>query len=175
MSRSILEKNALEVFDRAHLDLIDCNLDDLDNDFEYLFRIPLFLVYCVNWRRTNNLSAIIDRSQQRRDLLSDSMFILNDSLAEIAMQDIGNADSVRATQTPFITLFDTKTMANFYAIICSFSLACYYFEKHKDSNIEDDTSQSPNNLALGQKWEIIRHVKFGEPYWILNNIIAIIR
>ncbi len=37
MNRSTLERNALEAFDRANPNLIDRNLDDLDNDFEYLF------------------------------------------------------------------------------------------------------------------------------------------
>ncbi len=61
MSRSTLERNALEAFDRANPDLIDRNLDDLDDDFVYLFPTPPFPVYGVDWRGTNNLSAIIDR------------------------------------------------------------------------------------------------------------------
>ncbi len=61
MSRSTLERNLLEAFDKVNPDLIDCNLDDLDNDFKYLFPTPPLLVYGVDWRGTNNLSAIIDR------------------------------------------------------------------------------------------------------------------
>ncbi len=63
MSRSTLERNALEAFDRANPDLIDHNLDDLDDDFEYLFPILPFLVYGIDWKGTNNLSAIIDKDQ----------------------------------------------------------------------------------------------------------------
>ncbi len=63
MSWFILEKNELEAFDRANLDLIDHNLDDLDNDFEYLFPTPLLLIHGIDWRKTNNLSAIINRGQ----------------------------------------------------------------------------------------------------------------
>ncbi len=63
MSRSTLERKALEAFDRANPDLIDRNLDDLDDDFEYLFPTPPLPVHGVDWRRTNNLSDIIDRGQ----------------------------------------------------------------------------------------------------------------
>ena len=56
------------------------------------------------------------------------------------MQDIVNIDSARATQTLFNTLFDIKSMANFYAMSSSFSLAYYYSEKRKNLTIEDDTS-----------------------------------
>ncbi len=93
MSRSTLEKNTLETFDRANPDLIDRNLDDLDNDFEYLVLTSPLSVHGVDWRRTNNLSAIINRGQQGGDLPSDSMSIPDDPLAEIAMQDIINADN----------------------------------------------------------------------------------
>lgn len=48
MSWSILKKNILKVFDKTNLDLIDCNLDNLDNDFKYLFPTPPLLVYSVN-------------------------------------------------------------------------------------------------------------------------------
>ena len=48
MSWSTLEKNALEAFDRANLDLINRNLDNFDVDIKYLFpTLPLF-VYRVN-------------------------------------------------------------------------------------------------------------------------------
>ncbi len=127
MSRSTLEKNALEAFDRANPDLIDRNLDDLDDDFKYLFPTHLLPVHGVDWRGTNNLSAIIDRSQQGGDLLSDSISIPDDPLAEIAMQDIVNADSARATQTSSNTLFDTESMANFYAMGSSSPLAWQSF------------------------------------------------
>ncbi len=87
----------LETFDRANPDLIDCNLNNLDDDFEYLFPTPSLSVHGVDWRRTNNLLAIIDRGQQGGDLLSDNMSIPDDLLIEIAMQDIVSADSARAT------------------------------------------------------------------------------
>ena len=79
------------------------------------------------------------------------MSISNDPLAEIAMQNIVNANSAKATQTPFNTSFDTESMTNFYAMGFSFPLAYYYSEEHEDSTIEDDTSQPPHNLALGRK------------------------
>ncbi len=174
MSRSTLEKNTLEALDRINPDLIDCNLNDLDNDFKYLFPTSLLLIHGINQRGTNNLSAIINRGQQRGDLPSDSMSIPNDLLAKIERQDIVNADSARATQTPFNTLFDTESMANFYAIGSNSLLARHYFAERKDSNIEDDTNQPPDNLAPGQKWEIIRHVRSRESQQILDDIVAII-
>ncbi len=48
MSRSTLERDALEAFDRANPDLIDRDLDDLDDDFEYLFLTPPLLVHGVD-------------------------------------------------------------------------------------------------------------------------------
>lgn len=64
MSWSTLKKNMLKAIDKVNLDLIDHNLYNLDDDFEYLFPTPLFLIYSINWGETNNLSAIIDKSQQ---------------------------------------------------------------------------------------------------------------
>ncbi len=164
MSWSNLEKNALKAFDRANPNLIDCNLDDLDNNFKYLFLTLPLPVYSIDWRRTNNLLAIINKDQQEGDLLSNSMSIFNDPLAEIAIQDIVNADSVKATQISFNTLFDTESMVNFYVIGSSSPLACHHSEEHKNSNIEDGISQPQDDLAPGQKWEIIRHVKSREPH-----------
>lgn len=68
------------------------------------------------------------------------MFIPNDSLIEIAMQDIVNANSARAIQTFLDISFDLKSIANFYLIGSSSLLACYNFEKYKNSNIKDDIS-----------------------------------
>lgn len=49
MSWSVLKRDALETFNRATtLDAIERNLDDLDNDFQYLFPIILFPVYNVD-------------------------------------------------------------------------------------------------------------------------------
>ncbi len=151
MSWSTREKDVLETFDRANLDLIDCNLDDLDDDSKYLFLTLLLPVYGIGWGGTNDLSVIIDRSQQRENLLSDNMSIPNNPLAEIAMQDIVNADSARAIQTPFNTSFDIESIANFYVMGSSSSLAFYYSEECKDLTIEDDTSQPPNDLTPGRK------------------------
>ncbi len=85
MSQSTLEKDALEAFDKANPDLIDRDLDDLDNNFEYLFPTSPLPVHGVGWEGTNDLPAIIDRSQHRGDLPSDNMSIPDDLLAEIAM------------------------------------------------------------------------------------------
>lgn len=57
------KKNAFNAFNLANLDLIDCNLNDLDNDFGYLFLTFLFLVYSTDWGRTNNPLVTIDRGQ----------------------------------------------------------------------------------------------------------------
>lgn len=49
MSWSILERDMLETFNRATtLDIIERNLDDLDNDFQYLFPTIPFLVYDID-------------------------------------------------------------------------------------------------------------------------------
>ncbi len=85
MSQFILERNTLEAFDRANLDLIDCDLSDLDKDFEYLFPTLPFSMHGVGWGGTNDLPAIINRGQHRGDLPSDNMSIPDDLLAEIAM------------------------------------------------------------------------------------------
>ncbi len=176
MSRSTLERNALEAFDRANPDLIDRDLDDLDDDFKYLFPTPPLPIHGVGWGGTNDLPAMIDRGQHRGDLPSDNMSIPDDPLAEIAMQDIAvNANSTRATQTPFSISFDTESMTNFYAMGSSSPLTCYYPEEHEDSTIEDDTSQPPDDLAPRRKWEIIKHVRSREPHWIFDNIVTTIR
>ncbi len=57
----------------------------------------------------------------------------------------------------------------------SFLLAHHHSEEREDSNIKDDTSQPLYDLAPRRNWEIIRHVRSKEPYWMLNNIVAIIR
>ncbi len=67
------------------------------------------------------------------------------------MQDIVNADNVKANQTAFNTLFNTENMANFYAMRSSSPLACHHSEKCEDSNIEDETSQPLDNLVPRQK------------------------
>ena len=96
MSCSVLERDSLEPFDRAtSSDMIKHNLNDLDNEFEYLFQTLSFLVHDVGWERTNNLLANINKNQQRKDTLSNIMPIPDDFLAEVAMQDIVNADSAR--------------------------------------------------------------------------------
>lgn len=79
------------------------------------------------------------------------MSILNNPLAEITIQDIVNANSARATYNAFNTIFNMENMSNFYAINSISSLACHHSEEHKDSNIEDDTSQPLDDLALGCK------------------------
>lgn len=80
------------------------------------------------------------------------------------MQDIVNADSVKAIQTPFNTSFDIESMANFYAIGSTFPLAYYYSKERKDLTIEDDISLSPDDLISEQKSEIIRYIRFKKPY-----------
>lgn len=100
------------------------------------------------------------------------MSIPDNPWAEIAIEDIVNADSTKATQTLFNTLFDTESIANFYAIGSSSLLAYYYSEEYKDLTIKDNTSQPPDDLVHRQKWEIIRYVGSSELHWILDNIIT---
>lgn len=69
----------------------------------------------------------------------------------VARQDIVNANNIRAIQTSFNTSFDTKNMANFYAIDSSFPLACHYSKKNKNLIIKDRNSQLPDDLAPAQE------------------------
>lgn len=55
MSQSILARDRPKIFDRTNVDLIDCDLDDLDDNFKYLFPTSLFPVYDINRGETNNL------------------------------------------------------------------------------------------------------------------------
>ena len=49
MSQSILERNVFEAFDKANsLNAIKPNLNDLDNDFEYLFQTSSLSVHDVS-------------------------------------------------------------------------------------------------------------------------------
>lgn len=79
------------------------------------------------------------------------MFIPNNLLTKLTMQDMLIANSVRAAKPFFNTSFDTKNIANFYAMGSNSLLTCHHFKKHKNSNIKDNTSQPPDDLALGQK------------------------
>lgn len=59
MSYAILERDTLEVFDRTTSpDIIECNLNNLDNNFEYLFPTISFSMYNINW----GLPINIDKS-----------------------------------------------------------------------------------------------------------------
>lgn len=68
------------------------------------------------------------------------MSILNDLLVKVVMQDIINANSIRAMQNSFNTLFNIKSIANFYAMGFNLPLVCYYFERFKNSTIKDSTN-----------------------------------
>lgn len=49
MNQFILERNVFEVFNKAtSLNTIEYNLDDLNNNFEYLFLTISLLIYDVN-------------------------------------------------------------------------------------------------------------------------------
>lgn len=63
MSYFNLKKDVLEAFDRAKLDLINFEFDNLNNIFKYMFPIFHFQIYDVDWGRTNNLLVIINKSQ----------------------------------------------------------------------------------------------------------------
>lgn len=79
------------------------------------------------------------------------MFILNDHLAEVVIQDIVNTGSAKTAQTSFITSFDIKNMANFYVMGSSSLLTYYYPKVNKNSIIESSNSQPPDNLVPAQK------------------------
>lgn len=96
MSWSTLKRNVFEAFNKANPDMIDRNLDNLNDDFKYLFLTLPFPVHGVGQGGINDLLAIINRHKHQGNLSNDNMSILNDLLAEIAMQDIVNADSTRA-------------------------------------------------------------------------------
>lgn len=94
------------------------------------------------------------------------MSISNDCLTELVMQDIISTNSAKTTQPSFNTLFNIETIADFYLISSSSFLACHHCKKRKNFGIKDNTSQLQDALALGQKWEILRYVKFKEPHWM---------
>lgn len=76
------------------------------------------------------------------------MFISYSSLVEIKIQDIANANSAKAIQISFNTLFNIKNIANFYIISFSSFLACHYFKKCKNSIIRKSISQLSDDLML---------------------------
>ena len=123
MTWSTLERDVLEAFDKANLDLINYDLNNLDNNFGYLFLTPPFLVYDVSLGGINNLP-------------SDNMSIFNNLSAEIAIYNIVSANSTKATQISFNILFDIESMTNFYVMRFNYLLTCYYFEKREDLTIE---------------------------------------
>lgn len=53
------------------------------------------------------------------------------------MQDIINTDNAIAMQTSFNIPFDTKNMANFYAMGCSSLLAHHHSKKCQNLTIKD--------------------------------------
>lgn len=112
------------------------NLNDLDNDFEYLFPTFLLPVYDIDWE----LVADIDKSQQQKNIPSDSISIPNDPSAELTIQDIIRANSARAAELSFNTLFDIEIIANFYTMGSNSFLTYYYSEKCKNSSIEVNKS-----------------------------------
>lgn len=65
------------------------------------------------------------------------MPIPNDSLTKLLMQDIINANSVKAIKSYFNTLFNRENMVNIYIMGPSFSLTRHHFKERKDS---DNTS-----------------------------------
>lgn len=79
------------------------------------------------------------------------MSIPNNLLAEVAMQDIINANSTRIAQTSFNNLFNIESMTNFYIMGSSSLLACHYSEKYKNMTIEDKKSQPSDDLVQVQK------------------------
>lgn len=118
---------------------------------EYLFQTLFFLVYSISWQKTNNLPINIDKNSQQRDILSNSIFISNNPLVKTKIQDIVNANSAKAIQMSFNTLFDIKNIANFYIIGSSSFLACDHSKKCKNLIIKDSINQLSDDLVLAQK------------------------
>lgn len=85
-------------------------------------------------------------------------------MAGLAIQDTINANSARTAKFFFNTLFDIESIANFYAMSFSFSLACYYSKKCKNLTMEDNISHQSDDLAPRQKWEIIRYIRPKKSY-----------
>lgn len=129
-----MERDALKVFDRATN--LNLNLNDLNNDFKDLFPTFSLSMHDVDWRSPSN----INKGRWRKDRPSDNMSILHDPLVELIMQDIINANSVRAAKPFFNISFDIKSMANFYAMGFSSFLTYYHFKERKNSSIEANTS-----------------------------------
>lgn len=77
------------------------------------------------------------------------MSIFNDPLTGLVIQDIISINSTKATEPFFNILFDIESMPNFYAIDSSFLLNYYHSKERKNSSIEDNTSQLPDDLMLG--------------------------
>lgn len=48
------------------------------------------------------------------------MFIIDNPLAKLIIQDIINVNSTKAAELSFNTLFDIENIANFYVIVSSF-------------------------------------------------------
>lgn len=48
MSWFTLERNKLKVFNKTNSNLMNCNLDDLNNDFKYFFYTSFLLVHGVD-------------------------------------------------------------------------------------------------------------------------------
>lgn len=68
------------------------------------------------------------------------MFILNNLLTKLTIQDIISANNARVAEPFFNTSFNTKSMANFYAINSGFLLIYYHLKKCKNSSIGDNIS-----------------------------------
>lgn len=92
------------------------------------------------------------------------MFIFNNLLTEFVIQDIISANSARAAKPFFNILFDIKNITNVYIMSSSFSLTHYHSKECKNSGIKDNTNKLSDNLALKQKWEVIKHVRFKKLY-----------
>lgn len=100
------------------------------------------------------------------------MFICNDLLAELAIQDIISINSARAIEPFFNTFFNIKSMANFYIMGSSSFLTCHHSKERKNSSIEDNISQPANDLAARPKGEIIRHIRSRKIYWIFDDVVT---
>lgn len=184
MNRFVLKRNALEAFDKANPycgrlpdpDIIGNDLDNLDNDFEALFPTPPFPVHDVDWGRTKDRAEDIYMDPPHvlhENIFNDSMSISDNVSIEDTMQGIARADSAKIINTSFNTSFDTESLADFFAMSSSSPLPSEPLSKACGSMfIKDNTTLPCKNLALVQKWEIVRHVRSRKTHWILREVVT---
>lgn len=94
MSQSMLERDVVEAFDKATTpNTIERNLDKVNKDFEYLFSTIFLPIHNID----QGLPANTNRNLQQKNTPSDSIFVPNNLLARLVIQDIISANSAKTT------------------------------------------------------------------------------